>query len=161
MFMYVCMYVCMYMYVSSTELRSLNKPPAEIQELMEAVIIITKGPMADLSWTKGAKRLMANLDRFKELLLDFSETEGDSETLLAVLAGYTGRKSFNEDHFCAVAVTAVSGSNTTAASAGMNNVNLSRASSLGASSPGVASSPGAASGEVATQLCKWVKGVER
>ena len=27
------------------------------------VVLIVKSPQADISWTKGAKRLMANLDR--------------------------------------------------------------------------------------------------
>lgn len=48
---------------SLAELRSLQRPPADIEELLVAVIIILKGTTADFSWTKGAKRLMANLDR--------------------------------------------------------------------------------------------------
>lgn len=46
------------------ELRALHKPPPEIEQLLTAVIIIIKSPSADVSWTKGAKRLMANLDRW-------------------------------------------------------------------------------------------------
>ena len=49
---------------SLSELRSLQRAPDEIEELLVAVIIIMKGPSADFSWTKGAKRLMANLDRY-------------------------------------------------------------------------------------------------
>lgn len=53
---------------SLSELRCLQRPPADIEELLVAVITIVKGISADFSWTKGAKRLMANLDRFvKEL----------------------------------------------------------------------------------------------
>ena len=48
---------------SLTELRGLQKPPPELEELLVAVICIVKSPNADTSWTKGAKRLMANLDR--------------------------------------------------------------------------------------------------
>ena len=46
------------------ELRALHKPPPEIEQLLTAVIMIIKSPGADVSWTKGAKRLMANLDRW-------------------------------------------------------------------------------------------------
>lgn len=48
---------------SLSELRSLQRPPPDLEELMVAVITIIKGTSADFSWTKGAKRLMANLDR--------------------------------------------------------------------------------------------------
>ena len=48
---------------SLSELRSLQRPPSDIEELLVAVITIVKGTSADFSWTKGAKRLMANLDR--------------------------------------------------------------------------------------------------
>ena len=54
---------------SLTELRVQQRPPQIIEDLMSAVISIVKSPTADLSWTKGAKRLMANIDRFQELLL--------------------------------------------------------------------------------------------
>lgn len=49
---------------SLSELRALQRAPQEVEELLVAVIIIMKGPSADFSWTKGAKRLMANLDRY-------------------------------------------------------------------------------------------------
>ena len=48
---------------SLSELRALQRAPEEVEELLVAVIAIMKGPSADFSWTKGAKRLMANLDR--------------------------------------------------------------------------------------------------
>ena len=48
---------------SLSELRALQRAPEEVEELLVAVIVIMKGPSADFSWTKGAKRLMANLDR--------------------------------------------------------------------------------------------------
>ena len=48
---------------SLAELRSLQRPPPDIEELLVTVITILKGTSADFSWTKGAKRLMANLDR--------------------------------------------------------------------------------------------------
>ena len=50
---------------SLSELRSLQRAPPDVEELLVAVIIIMKGPTADFSWTKGAKRLMANLDRYE------------------------------------------------------------------------------------------------
>ena len=49
---------------SLSELRALQRAPEEVEELLVAVIVIMKGPSADFSWTKGAKRLMANLDRY-------------------------------------------------------------------------------------------------
>ena len=49
---------------SLSELRSLQRPPSDLEELLVAVITIIKGTSADFSWTKGAKRLMANLDRY-------------------------------------------------------------------------------------------------
>ena len=49
---------------SLSELRALQRAPLEVEELLVAVIVIMKGPSADFSWTKGAKRLMANLDRY-------------------------------------------------------------------------------------------------
>lgn len=49
------------------ELRTLQRPPESIEELLVAVIHIIKGPTADITWTKGAKRLMANLDRYVHL----------------------------------------------------------------------------------------------
>lgn len=52
---------------SLAELRSLQRPPSDIEELLVAVITILKGTSADFSWTKGAKRLMANLDRYAHL----------------------------------------------------------------------------------------------
>ena len=52
---------------SLSELRTLQRAPPEVEELLVAVIVIMKGPSADFSWTKGAKRLMANLDRYQFL----------------------------------------------------------------------------------------------
>ncbi len=46
-----------------SELRSLQRPPMDIEDLLIAVITIVKGTPADTSWTKGAKRIMANLER--------------------------------------------------------------------------------------------------
>lgn len=48
---------------SMQELRGVGRPPPAVEELLGAVIIVVKSPSADTSWTKGAKRLMANLDR--------------------------------------------------------------------------------------------------
>ncbi len=45
------------------ELRTVLRPPEEMEQLLVAVISVIKGPTADITWTKGAKRLMANLDR--------------------------------------------------------------------------------------------------
>ena len=51
--------------MSLTELRALAHPSADVEALLGAIITVVKGPSADHSWTKGAKRLMANLDRYK------------------------------------------------------------------------------------------------
>ena len=40
---------------------------------------------------------MANLDRFRELLMGFESSSEDSRTLLEVLLPYTSRKSFSEE----------------------------------------------------------------
>lgn len=50
-------------HASLLELRALGHPSPDVEELLSAIITIVKGPSADHSWTKGAKRLMANLDR--------------------------------------------------------------------------------------------------
>lgn len=78
---------------------------------------------------------MANLDRFRELLLGFTEHDNESESLLRVLGGYTNKDTFSEDHLKRVTCTAV-------ASSGSD-------------------SGGASAGIAAAQLYKWVKGVER
>lgn len=76
---------------SLTELRAQQRPPQLIEDLMAAVISIVKSPTADLSWTKGAKRLMANVDRFQELLLGCSQMEDNSETILESVAPIINR----------------------------------------------------------------------
>ena len=74
-----CMYcTCICIIIFLLDLRSQIKPSLAVQELLEAVIIIVKSPTADLSWTKGAKRLMANVDRFGEMLMEFSQNQGVS-----------------------------------------------------------------------------------
>ena len=50
------------------DLRALQRPPEDIEELLVAVINVIKGPNADTTWTKGAKRLMANLDRYNVIV---------------------------------------------------------------------------------------------
>lgn len=85
------------LYYILKDLRSLTKPPMELQELLEAVIIIIKSPSADLSWAKGAKRLMANVDRFKEMLMEFPSHQDVSESLLESLQPYIVRPRFNEE----------------------------------------------------------------
>ena len=67
--------VCYYCIFTLLDLRSQTKPSLAVQELLEAVIIIVKSPSADLSWTKGAKRIMANVDRFREMLMEFSQQQ--------------------------------------------------------------------------------------
>lgn len=50
--------------------------------------IPVKSPHADVTWTKGAKRLMANLGRFAEMLNSFDEQEVPSNDLLGNLSVY-------------------------------------------------------------------------
>ena len=47
-----------------------------------------KSPNADLTWTKGAKRLMANIERFLEMLSSFDEIGTPSDVLLSNLEPY-------------------------------------------------------------------------
>uniref|UniRef100_A0A8C5WK28 Dynein heavy chain n=1 Tax=Leptobrachium leishanense TaxID=445787 RepID=A0A8C5WK28_9ANUR len=63
------------------ELRAMQKPDVDIEELMASVIIILKSPNTDLTWAKGAKRQMANIDRFLNELINFSNTKLPQSTL--------------------------------------------------------------------------------
>ena len=54
-----------------------------------------KSPHADLTWTKGAKRLMANLGRFAEMLNSFDEQEVPSSALLESLSPYLEDNTLN------------------------------------------------------------------
>ena len=56
---------------SLQELRAMQKPIIEVEDLMAAIIMILKSPTADLTWQKGAKRQMANLERLVGFLLAF------------------------------------------------------------------------------------------
>nr|WAQ15579.1 axonemal dynein heavy chain E [Halisarca dujardinii] len=73
---------------SLTELRAQHSPPREVELLLSAVIIVVKSANADLTWTKGAKRLMANIDRFLEMLSNFDESSAPSDALLSNLEPY-------------------------------------------------------------------------
>ncbi|XP_053561397.1 uncharacterized protein LOC128652486 [Bombina bombina] len=63
------------------ELRAMQKPDVDLEELMASIIIILKSPNNDLTWAKGAKRQMANIDRFLNELIGFSNTELSQSTL--------------------------------------------------------------------------------
>ncbi|KAM4795913.1 dynein axonemal heavy chain 9-like [Rhinophrynus dorsalis] len=63
------------------ELRAMQKPDVDVEELMASIIIILKSPNTDLTWAKGAKRQMANIDRFLNELLTFSNTMLPQSTL--------------------------------------------------------------------------------
>ncbi|KAM9320087.1 uncharacterized protein PAF06_004553 [Gastrophryne carolinensis] len=63
------------------ELRSMQKPDVDIEELMASIIIILKSPNTDLTWAKGAKRQMANLDRFLNELISFHVIQLPQSTL--------------------------------------------------------------------------------
>ena len=56
-----------------SDFRALQKPEPEIEDLMAAIILISKSQNADLTWSKGAKRQMANIERFLDELSRFDE----------------------------------------------------------------------------------------
>ncbi|CAF0814108.1 unnamed protein product [Brachionus calyciflorus] len=66
---------------SLQELRSIQKPDSKMEDILAAVIMILKSPTADVTWQKGAKRQMANLDRFLEELQSFDEREITENTI--------------------------------------------------------------------------------
>ncbi len=66
---------------SLQELRSLQKPDSKVGDILAAIIMILKSPTADVTWQKGAKRQMANLDRFLEELQTFDEREIAENTI--------------------------------------------------------------------------------
>ncbi|XP_064650622.1 uncharacterized protein LOC135502065 isoform X3 [Lineus longissimus] len=81
---------------SLQELRSMSKPIIDIEDLMAAIIIVLKSPSSDLTWQKGAKRQMANLERFTEELLTFDDNQMPESTLQLV-ESYLKKPSFDPD----------------------------------------------------------------
>ncbi|KAJ1184768.1 hypothetical protein NDU88_001571 [Pleurodeles waltl] len=63
------------------ELRGMQKPDVDTEELMASIIIILKSPNTDLTWSKGAKRQMANMDRFLNELSSFDKIQLSESTL--------------------------------------------------------------------------------
>ncbi|EDV28903.1 uncharacterized protein TRIADDRAFT_19158, partial [Trichoplax adhaerens] len=92
---------------SLSELRALQKPEPEVEDLLAAVIMIVKTPASDLTWSKGAKRLMANLDRFLGELSTFNESELPESTL-ALLEPYLRKPYFTPDHYDKIGLPAAS-----------------------------------------------------
>jgi len=87
-----------------SELRSMQNPPTEVEQLLAAIIIILKGQQVDLTWAKGAKRQMANLERFIDELLSFDEHGPPSESVLEHLETcYLRSSTFNADHLAEIA----------------------------------------------------------
>ncbi|XP_070202269.1 uncharacterized protein [Littorina saxatilis] len=79
------------------ELRAMSKPSIDIEDLMAAIIMILKSPSADLTWQKGAKRQMANLDRFiEEELMTFDDHQMPEATLVLV-EPYLKKPSFEPE----------------------------------------------------------------
>ncbi|XP_076457719.1 uncharacterized protein LOC143291635 isoform X3 [Babylonia areolata] len=79
------------------ELRAMSKPSMDIEDLMASIIMILKSPSADLTWQKGAKRQMANLDRFiDEELMTFDDTQLPESTLVLV-EPYLKKQSFDPE----------------------------------------------------------------
>ena len=58
-----------------SELRGIQKPMKGMDDLMAGIIMVLKSPSADLSWQRGAKRQLANLERFIDELNTFKEIE--------------------------------------------------------------------------------------
>ena len=58
---------------------------------------VKKNPQADLTWQKGAKRQMANLERFIEELLTFDE-EVLPESTLVLVEPYLKKPTFDPDN---------------------------------------------------------------
>ena len=78
-------------------LRQLQRPDVEVADVMAAVILVVKSTSYDLSWNKGAKRIMANLTRFVQLLDGFDKEELSCEQLVAV-DQYIKKPFFNVDY---------------------------------------------------------------
>jgi len=55
-----------------------------------------KSPSADLTWQKGAKRQMANIERFIEELMSFDDNQLPEATL-ALVEPYLKKPSFEPD----------------------------------------------------------------
>eukprot|EP00057_Strongylocentrotus_purpuratus_P006394 XP_011660868.1 PREDICTED: dynein beta chain, flagellar outer arm [Strongylocentrotus purpuratus] len=75
------------------ELRGMHKPDVDIEDLLASIIMILKSPSSDLTWSKGAKRQMANIERFNEELASFDDSELPESTLNLV-EPYLKKSSF-------------------------------------------------------------------
>ncbi|XP_071095883.1 uncharacterized protein [Haliotis cracherodii] len=91
------------------ELRAMSKPIIDIEDLMATIIMILKSPSADLTWQKGAKRQMANLERFIEELMSFDDTQLPEATLCLV-EPYLKKASFDPDNLERKAANSACGS---------------------------------------------------
>ena len=60
------------------------------------LFFVVKNPQADLTWQKGAKRQMANLERFIEELLTFDE-QSLPESTLVLVEPYLKKPSFDPE----------------------------------------------------------------
>ncbi|XP_069470025.1 uncharacterized protein [Ambystoma mexicanum] len=79
------------------ELRVMQKPDVDTEELMASIIIILKSPNTDLTWSKGAKRQMANIDRFLNELSSFDKIQL-SESTLELLEANIKKASFTVEN---------------------------------------------------------------
>nr|XP_039248070.1 LOW QUALITY PROTEIN: dynein beta chain, ciliary-like [Styela clava] len=84
------------------ELRALQKPDNDVEDLMACIIMIVKSPNSDLTWSKGAKRQMANLDRFIDELMNFDDSPLPQSTLDA-LEPTLEKETFTVDNLTAKA----------------------------------------------------------
>ena len=65
-----------------------------ISALLQSHFLTVKNPQADLTWQKGCKRQLANLERFIEELLVFEE-EDMSEVTLSLVEPYLKKSSLD------------------------------------------------------------------
>ncbi|KAI3381618.1 hypothetical protein SNEBB_004183 [Seison nebaliae] len=70
---------------SLQELRSqLSRPGEDAELIVGACIVLLRSASSDLSWNRGAKRLLANLDRFINELLSYDNEVFDNSYTLSV-----------------------------------------------------------------------------
>ncbi|XP_052830107.1 dynein beta chain, ciliary [Octopus bimaculoides] len=79
------------------QLKVMPKPVQEIVDIFAAIIIIVKSSTSELTWYKGAKRLMANLERFIGELMTFDEYTV-SLSHLEILQDYVKKENFNPEY---------------------------------------------------------------
>jgi len=78
-----------------TELKSLPKPPAGVDKVTKAVLIMVEGEYKNHTWDR-AKKMMANIDQFKQKLVDY-KAETIEEIVITKLAEIVSDEEFTEE----------------------------------------------------------------